>query len=125
MAKLEFSQRVIDTLLSADSKALATTGPQGLNVVPVSTIRVVDGKIWLINYFFKKTLENILANPTVSLVGWKGFDGFQIRANVTYIDEGKQLEEARNWVAQILPDRVVKGLLILDPEYVYDVSPTA
>lgn len=114
-----------DTLLSADSKALATTGPHGLNVVPVSTIRIVDGKIWLINYFFKKTLENILTDPSVSLVGWKGFDGFQVRASVVYVDKGAQFEEARKWVAQSLPDRVVKGLLILTPEFAYDISPTA
>lgn len=122
---MELSQKVIDILQSADSKALATTGPHGLNVVPVSTIRIVDGKIWLINYFFKKTLENILANPAVSLVGWKGFDGFQIRASVEYVDEGPQFEEAKRWVAQSLPDRVVKGILILTPESAYDISPTA
>ena len=121
---MEFSQKVIDALLTADSKALATTGPHGLNVVPVSTIRIVDGKIWLINYFFKKTFENILANPVASLVGWKAFVGFQVRASVEYVDTGERFEEAKHWVAQRLPDRTVKGLLILTPESVYDISPT-
>jgi len=122
---MELSQQVIDTLLSADSKAFATIGPNGPNVVPVSTIRIVDGKIWLMNYFFKKTLENLLSDPNVSLVGWKGFDGFQIQGKVLYLTSGSEFQEAKIWVAEQLPDRVVKGLLVLTPEAVYNVSPTS
>lgn len=122
---MELTEQVTNILLNADSKALASTGPHGLNVVPVSTIRVVDGTIWLINYFFKKTLENILAEPGVALVAWKGFEGFQIRARGEYVESGEKFEEAKAWVAERLPDRTVKGLLILTPEAVYDVSPTA
>ncbi len=122
---MELLPKVTETILQADSKALATIGKSGINVVPVSTIRVVDGKIWLINYFFKKTLENILEQPAVALVCWKGFDGFQIRANVEYCDAGTQFEEARAWIGGILPDRIVKGLLILTPKEVYYISPTA
>lgn len=122
---MELSNEVTDLLLTADAKALATHGPHGLNVVPVSTIRVVDGKVWLINFFFKKTIENILAEPYVSLVGWKGFDGFQVKGSSQYDTSGPQFEEAKTWVAQKLPDRVVKGLLILTPEEIYNISPTA
>lgn len=122
---MKLSQQVADVLLNAEAKALATTGPRGLNVVPVSTIRIVDGKIWLINYFFKKTLSNILAEPSVSLAAWKGFDGFQVRANAEYFTDGAQFEEAAAWVAERLPDRVVKGLLILTPEEIHDISPAA
>ncbi len=122
---MELPQKVVDILLNADSKALATTGPEGLNVVPVSTITLVDDKIWLMNYFFKKTLANILAEPSVSLVGWKGFEGYQIQGRVEYCDKGATFEEARQWVKERLPDRVLKGLLIMTPQNVHDVSPTA
>lgn len=122
---MELPQKVVDILLAADSKALATMGPEGLNVVPVSTITVVDGKIWLMNYFFKKTLANILTEPSVSLVGWKGFDGYQVRGRVEYCDKGAKFEEARQWVKERLPDRVLKGLLVITPQHVHNVSPTA
>lgn len=122
---MELTNTTVDLLLTADSKALATYGPHGLNVVPVSTIRVVNGKIWLINYFFNKTVENILADKNVSLVGWKGFDGFQVKASVSHLTEGPLFDEAKAWVAELLPDRIVKGLLILTPESVYNISPTA
>lgn len=122
---MELSQRVVDILLDADSKALATTGPEGLNVVPVSSITVVDGKIWLMNYFFKKTLANIRAEPAVSLVGWKGFDGYQVQGLVSYVEDGPQFEQAREWVKERLPDRILRGLLVITPERVHDISPTA
>ncbi len=122
---MEFSQKIADSLLAADSKALATNGSHGLNVVPVSSIRIVDGKIWLINYFFKKTLENILAQPDVALVGWKGFEGYQVHGTVEYVTDGELFEDAKEWVAERLPDRVVKGLLIITPKEVYDISPAA
>lgn len=122
---MELTKEITDLLLNADSKAFATTGPNGLNVVPVSTIRVVDGKIWLMNYFFRKTIENIVAESHVSLVGWKGFDGYQVKGSVLYVTEGPQFAEAKSWVAQNLRDRIVKGLLILTPEEVHSISPTA
>ena len=122
---MELSSKIIDALLSADSKALATAGPQGLNVVPVSTIRIVDGKVLLINYFFKKTLNNLRAQPQASLVAWKGFDGYQVRAKVAYVESGPDFTEAQAWVAGMLPGRIVKGLLILTPTEVFDISPAA
>lgn len=122
---MEFSPQVIDAVLHAESKALATTGPAGLNVVPVSTIYVVDGQIWLINYFFKKTLQNILENPSVSLVCWKGFVGYQIKGSVSYVTEGSVFENAKTMVAETLPDRIVKGVLVITPEEIYDIAPRA
>ncbi len=56
-----------DLILSADAKALATYSNNNLNVVPVSSIKIVDGKIWLIDYFMDKTLANILNNKSVAL----------------------------------------------------------
>lgn len=110
-------------ILSADSKALATYGAN-LNVVPVSSIRVVGGTIWLINYFMDKTLDNILHINMVALVCWKKMMGYQIKGSVTYKTEGKEFDEAVQWIKGLLPDRVVKGLIILMPTEIYDISPT-
>jgi predicted pyridoxine 5'-phosphate oxidase superfamily flavin-nucleotide-binding protein len=109
---------------AADSKALATSGGNGLNVVPVSSIRVVDGKIWLINYFMEKTKDNIAQSDKVALVCWTKMMGYQIKGTVAYHAEGEDFEAARQWIKEILPDRIVKGLLILTPEETFDVSPT-
>lgn len=111
-------------ILSADSKAFATYSDQGINVVPVSSLKVVDGNIWLINYFMDKTLSNIERNPEVSLVCWRKMMGYQIKGSVSYKTEGEDFDEAVKWIKSILPDRVVKGLIILKPKEIYDVSPT-
>ncbi len=111
-------------IVSADSKALATCAKGGLNVVPVSSIKVVGGKIWLINYFMDKTLANILENNNVALVCWKKMMGYQIKGLVSYETEGEDFNLAVDWIKAILPERVVKGLIILAPKEIYDISPT-
>jgi uncharacterized protein len=111
-------------IVSADSKALATYSKGGLNVVPVSSIKVVDSKIWLINYFMDKTLANILENNNVALVCWRKMIGYQIKGPVSYETEGENFNLAVDWIKQILPERVVKGLIVLDPKEIHDISPT-
>jgi hypothetical protein len=111
-------------VLHADSKALATTGSNGLNVVPVSSVKIVDGKIWLINYFMDKTVENIKSDSHVSFVCWSGMSGYQIKGDVLYIEEGTEFEQAKEWIHNILPERVVKGLLIITPTEIFDIAPT-
>lgn len=116
------TENIKKILLNADGKALATFSKDNLNVVPVSSVKVVEDKIWLINYFFNKTIQNIKNNSHVALAFWKGFEGYQIKGEVTYVTEGSMFEEAKTWIAGILPERVVKGLLIVTPDEIFDVS---
>ncbi|MBP9821383.1 MAG: pyridoxamine 5'-phosphate oxidase family protein [Candidatus Pacebacteria bacterium] len=113
-----------DLILSADAKALATYSNNNLNVVPVSSIKIVDGKIWLIDYFMDKTLANILNNKSVAFVCWRKMMGYQIKGVVSYTTSGQDFDEAVKWIKSILPDRVVKGLIILTPNEIHDISPT-
>lgn len=64
-------KHIEEFILSAEAKALATYSNDNLNVVPVSSIKIIEGKIWLINYFMDKTLSNILENRSVALAGWE------------------------------------------------------
>jgi hypothetical protein len=120
--KKNIPERIANILLSADGKALATHGKHGTNVVPVSSVTIVDGEVWLINYFMGKTVDHIEEGSTVALAFWKGFEGYQIRAEVAHHTEGPSFEKAKEWIAGILPDRTVRGLLILSPVDLYDVS---
>jgi len=118
--------KITDFIMNAEAKALATFSPEyGLNVVPVSTITVKDEKIILMNYFMGKTLHNIKDNPTVSLACWKGLEGIQIKANVEYQNGGTLFEEMKQWIAETLPSRVLKGILILTPTEIFDTSASA
>jgi len=118
------NQEIEKFILQASSKALATRGENGINVVPVSSIRVVDGEIWLINYFMDKTLINILETKEASLVCWEKMFGYQIKGEATYLTEGDKFQTACDWIKEILPDRTVKGLVILKPIDIFDVSPS-
>ncbi len=120
---MKIDKEIENFLMSAESKALATYA-DGLNVVPVSSMKIVDGNIWLINYFMDKTLNNILSNQNVALVCWRKMMGYQIKSTVEYKTEGTDFDAAVLWIGEMLPDRVVKGLLILSPTEIHDVSPT-
>lgn len=111
-------------ILSADAKALATYSDHNINVVPVSSIKVKNDKIWLVNYFMDKTLTNIISNKKVALVCWKKMMGYQIKGEAYYATEGADFDEAVVWIRSILPDRVVKGLIVITPQEIYDISPT-
>lgn len=111
-------------ILAADAKAFATYSSEGVNVVPVSSIRVQDGAIWLIDYFMEKTRANVRVHERVALVCWKKMIGYQIKGRAAYLTDGPQFEEAVLWVRAMLPERVVKGLIIITPEEVYDIAPT-
>jgi len=120
---MNINQQTETFIISAQSKALATYG-ENLNVVPLSSVKIVNGKIWLVNYFMDKTLLNILANPSVSLVCWSEMIGFQIKGTVVYYTNGDDFESAVAWIHSILPDRVVNGLLVLTPKEIFDIAPT-
>lgn len=118
---MELTQSVIQTLNNAEAKALATLGDE-INVVPISSSKVVDNHIWLIDYFFDKTVANIKKNPEIALTFWSGLNGYQIKAHVNYVNQGNDFEKATKWIAEIHPNRLVKGLLILETKAIFDIS---
>jgi len=120
---MSLSNKVIETLTTATAKALATTGPDGVNVVPVSMIKVNDDSIWLFDFFMDKTTINVAANSTVALTAWTDMVGVQIKAEAEYVTKGTLFEEATAWVKTQNPERVTRGLLVLTPTAVFDISP--
>jgi len=109
-------------IANASAKALASYGPAGLNVVPVSTVRVNIESVWLFNFFMDKTVRNIAEAPTVALACWDDLTGIQLRATAEYFTKGKVFTEAAAWVAPKHPDRTLRGVLVLTPTACYDVT---
>lgn len=117
------SSAVQDCLHTATAKALATMGPAGINVVPVSMIKVTDHEIWLFDFFMEKTVENIKTTPNIALTAWTDMVGIQIKGEATYHSEGEIFDQGAAYVQAHNPDRVTKGVLIIAPTAVYDISP--
>ncbi len=115
-------QNIIDQIITAEARALATHGPHGVNVVPVSVVEVVDGVIHLYNFFMGKTIENLLADPQVALTCWRGLEGIQIKATATYITTGDVFLAATVAMKERFPARTLCGVIILTPTAVFDVS---
>jgi uncharacterized pyridoxamine 5'-phosphate oxidase family protein len=119
---MKLPQESISILLNAEAKALATVWNDDINVIPVSSVKVVENEIWLINYFFGKTLTNIKQNPNVAFTFWKGLKGYQVKAKTNYLTEGEKFKKAVDWISKIHPNRIVKGLLVLNTIAVFDIS---
>lgn len=112
-------------ILSADSKALGTISTSGIvNVVPVSSIKIINEKIVLVNYFMDKTLENIKSHNQVSLVVWSKMMGYQIKGVAEYVTEGSIFDDIVLWIKETIPDRVVKGIIFISPTEIYDIAPS-
>lgn len=122
---MKLTQEIKEVILNAESKALATMNLSLINVVPVSTMKIINKKIILVDYFMGKTVENIKANSHVALTCWTGFTGYQIKADAEYKTRGDVFDRIKTWVAEILPDRMVKGILLLEPNAVFNISPNA
>jgi hypothetical protein len=121
---MKIPRNVIGVLLNADGKALGTVSHGEINVIPVSTIKLVDNKIWLINYFMGKTVKNILENKQAVLTCWKKLEGYKLKCKAEYISdlENENFIQAKKWISEILPERIVKGLLVLEVTEIFDVS---
>jgi len=117
-----FSKEIKSALLNSSSKALATSFNDQLNVVPVSSVKVKGDEIWLIDYFFNKTKSNFLNNPNVALTFWTDTSGYQIKAKVSYLTVGGDYEIAKEWISEIHPERMIKGLLILEIDQIFNIS---
>ncbi len=120
---MKLSQKVTDTITGALAKALASSGPEGVNVVPVSMVKVNTDTIWLFDFFMDKTAKNIQIDSPVALVAWSEMIGVQIKAEATYVTEGNDFAEAIAWVKTQNPTRIVKGLIVLKPTNIFDISP--
>ena len=119
---MELSEQVQTFLCSAPCKAIGTDGDAGLNVVPVSAIKVTAESIQLYDFFMNKTAINLKVNGSVSLAAWEGLRGVQIRAQAQYCEEGVEFDSVKSWAQKEFPERTLKGLIILTPKEIHDVS---
>lgn len=110
------------SITNATAKALATTGPAGVNVVPVSVVEVSNTDIVLFDFFMNKTIQNVVAEPTASLSCWNGLTGVQIKCDVVRVTDGERLAAAQEAMAVQFPERTLRGLLVLTPTAYYDSS---
>lgn len=118
-------QVIQNKIEGATSMALATNGPHGLNLVPISVWEVHGEEIFMFDFFMAKTAENIKVDPTAAITCWRDFVGLQIKVNAVYETAGEEYDAAVIRMKERFPDRTLSGLIRLTPTAVYDVAPGA
>ena len=93
-----------------------------MNVVPVSTVRIIESEIYLVDYFFGKTRQNLQTEKSVALTFWSGLMGYQLKAEAEYLTVGEAFEAITQWVQQNHPERRVHGVVKLLPVEIFDIS---
>lgn len=109
-------------ITAAEGKAMATTGPHGVNVVPVSVVELRGDAIHLFDFFMGKTVENLTAEPQVALAFWSGLTGIQIKGTAEYVAAGELYDAAVAEMAERFPERTLSGVIVVTPERVYDTG---
>ncbi len=123
------TKEIMDLFQKAPATVFATSSPDGKpNAVPIGAKKIIDDETILISdQFFGKTLENMKANPRVSVTFWEGHNGYQIKGRVTIETSGARFEETARWIDE-MSKRIgaplkSKGAVILCVEEIYSVNP--
>jgi hypothetical protein len=113
----------IDQVIASPSRVLATYGPCGLNVVPVSVISKEDDSLILYDFFMDKTVQNIKVSDTIALTAWDGLSGIQLKGQACYESSGDSYTNAVTVMRGRFPERTLRGIIRITPHMVFSVSP--
>ena len=108
--------------------SLATASKDGVpNVVPVGMLFPgEDGKIWIIDNFFDKTIANMKENPRASFFLWSPeYKGgcWQVKGSLEILDSGSDYEKAVTIAHSRMETAPAKHLVKMCIDDVYNVAP--
>ncbi len=124
---VQMTDEVIEAIGKMKAFPLATASKDGIpNVAPMGAYRIKDpGTIWIQDNFMNKTLANVEENPKAAVYiygdGAKGC--YQIKADVTVVKSGPELDEMKAYIEERKPGLPGKGLLILKVTGVFQCMP--
>ncbi|RLB85305.1 MAG: hypothetical protein DRH24_02410 [Deltaproteobacteria bacterium] len=103
----------------------ATADKSGVpNAVPIHYTKIMDdAKIMLVDNFMKKTIENINANPNVSISVWKEKTGYQFKGTAKIETSGANMDLGTEMVKKDVPEAKPKSVVIVDIDSIYITSP--
>ncbi len=120
MAKLTAEMKEVATEAKVFVLATATRESKP-NAVPITFAKVLsDEEILLMDNFMQKTVQNIEANPSVSVSVWaSGKGGYQFKGNARIETSGKVFDEGVQWVKSRAPKLSPKGAVIVKVDEIY------
>ena len=125
MAKITEEMREVAG--KAKGFALATVTKEGEpHVIPVGFSKVLsDDELLLVDIFMGKTIENIKANPRVSVSVWDydNLKGYEFKGNARIETSGKVFDESAKMVKSVFPQFDAKAVVIVKVDSIYVRSP--
>ncbi len=124
----QLTPEMIECMKTVRVFSLATASKDGVpNVVPVGMLFPgEDGKIWIIDNFFGKTLKNLEENPIASFYLWSPEykEGcWQVKGKVKIEDSGEDYEKAVAIAHSRMETAPAKHLVKMCICAVYNVAP--
>ncbi len=125
----QMTERMQELFNKVHTVVLSTaTGDGTPNAVPIGAKKIIDAETILISdQYFNKTLANMKANPRVSVMYWKGNEGYQLKGTVTIETSGQRYEDTARWIDELSARYEVplksKGAIIFQIEEIYDIAP--
>jgi hypothetical protein len=114
---------IITAVNTAEQAALATQGPNGLNVVPISVFDAAEGEVRICHFFMQKTIENLEAEAEAAFSCWAGLAGVQFHGTVAIERAGPLFTEYERRMEERFPERTLCALLRFTPTSTYSVTP--
>lgn len=101
--------------------AVATTNSEGRpHAIAIMFAKVKDGKIVITNNYMKTTIQNLKDNPYVSLVFWKGMDGWRIDGKVEIFDSGEWVDFVKSMPEN--KDEPTNGALVVSVKNITELG---
>jgi len=106
---------------------VATASKDGTpNVVPIGVVELVsDDTIWIVDNFMHKSLENLAANPKISLYVWgpeiKGC--FQIKGQASVKTSGRDFDAMKAKINAKNPAMPARSLIIVKITEIFECQP--
>lgn len=125
----QMTERMQELFNKVHTVVLSTATGEGIpNAVPIGAKKIIDAETILISdQYFNKTLSNMKKNPRVSVMYWKGNEGYQLKGTVTIETSGRRYEDTARWIDELSARYGVplksKGAIIFKIEEIYDIAP--
>lgn len=131
---IKFTEEMKEVAEKGKPFVIATASPGGEpNAVPITFAKIVsEDEIILVDNFMRKTIQNIEANPIVSVSVWAKMDtgksiGYQFKGKAREERSGELFNNAVEWTKSIASQLNPKGVVIVkvDSIYISTAGPTA
>jgi predicted pyridoxine 5'-phosphate oxidase superfamily flavin-nucleotide-binding protein len=122
MVKMPLEVR--ETLSKQKPVPIATSSKDGVpNVIFVGLMKILDDEtLMVVDNFFKKTADNLSANPRISVICYdpQTKKSYQIKGRTRICKEGQTYDEMKSWVKGINDKLPARSCVIIKVEEIYN-----